>query len=79
MKKNKEKRCDECGSFFIEGSSAMNNLCPECSFLLYGYPNCKHVFAEGKCQKCDWDGSKSDYANDISKKNLYKNPHSSQT
>ena len=44
--------CDECGSSFLRSSSKMSGLCPECSHILYGSPNCSHVFAKGKCEKC---------------------------
>ena len=27
----------------------------------YGYPNCNHVFENGRCVLCYWDGNKSDY------------------
>jgi hypothetical protein len=40
----------------------MEFLCPECSHVLYGYPNCEHAFDVGKpCTKCGWDGSRSAY------------------
>ena len=53
--------CVECGSAFLKASSKMDNLCPECSHILYGYENCKHSFVHGKCKKCLWDGSRSEY------------------
>ena len=53
--------CDECGSEFLKGSSYMMNLCPECAHYLYGYPNCDHIFKNGKCIYCYWDRSESDY------------------
>ena len=53
--------CDECGSEFYKTSSKMPGLCPECASILYGYENCKHVFENGRCIKCYWDGSKSAY------------------
>ena len=54
-------KCDECGSEYYSGSSLMKNICPECAHALYGYPNCSHVFENGRCMLCYWDGSKSDY------------------
>ena len=36
-------------------------LCPECAHILYGYPNCGHVFKNGRCIYCYWDGSRSKY------------------
>lgn len=59
-----EKRiviCDECESLFFSESSKMSGLCPECAHILYGYPNCAHDFRNGRCLKCYWDGSESDY------------------
>lgn len=53
--------CDECGSDYRPESSAMDQLCPECAHRLYGYPNCDHEFANGRCLKCWWDGAVSDY------------------
>ena len=53
--------CDECGSLFFKGSSQMMALCPECAYVLYGYPNCEHNFHNGRCMNCYWDGSKSAY------------------
>jgi predicted RNA-binding Zn-ribbon protein involved in translation (DUF1610 family) len=56
---NQLRSCDECGSDFLHGSSNMNSLCPECAHYLYGYENCKHVFEQGRCIHCYWDGSES--------------------
>ncbi|MBQ8965603.1 MAG: hypothetical protein IJ063_03375 [Ruminococcus sp.] len=56
---NSIKVCDECGSEFLGASSAMAGLCPECAHVLYGYENCAHVFENGRCIKCLWDGSVS--------------------
>ena len=53
--------CSECGSEFLKGASKMMGLCPECASVLYGYENCNHVFKNGKCIKCMWNGSRSDY------------------
>lgn len=39
----------------------MAALCPECSYVLYGYERCDHNFINGRCVKCHWDGSISDY------------------
>lgn len=54
-------KCCECGNEYYAGSSLMKNFCPECAHALYGYPNCSHVFENGRCVLCYWDGSKSDY------------------
>lgn len=61
--------CDECGSRFLKSASKMASLCPECASLLYGYDNCAHVFEDGICAKCLWDGSRSDYTEKIHKEN----------
>ena len=53
--------CEDCGSEFVKRSSKMKALCPECTHILYGYPNCDHVFKDGKCIKCHWNGSRSEY------------------
>ena len=58
--------CEECGSAFLRSSSKMRDLCPECAHILYGYPNCRHVFVQGKCTKCLWDGSRSPYVLSLS-------------
>lgn len=41
------KICDECQSQYKAETSKMENLCPECSHLLYGYENCRHQFENG--------------------------------
>ncbi len=47
---NREKViCIECESDYFKDSSKMAELCPECSSILYGYPNCKHHFENGNC------------------------------
>lgn len=61
VEKGKYVICDECGSEFLRSSSRMMALCPECAHIIYGYPNCNHVFKDGRCVKCYWDGSRSDY------------------
>ena len=53
--------CEECGSEFKKAKSKMTALCPECAHILYGYENCNHVFEDGKCIYCFWDGSRSEY------------------
>ena len=59
--------CDECGSEYLAATSKMSSLCPECAHVLYGYENCDHVFKDGKCTLCLWDGSRSDYINKLLK------------
>ena len=51
--------CDECGSDYYVGSSEMASLCPECAHRLYECPACRHVFRNGRCELCHWDGSVS--------------------
>jgi hypothetical protein len=53
------RQCDECGSAYVAITSQMAKLCPECAHLLYGYPNCPHIFESGRCTSCGWDGSRS--------------------
>ncbi len=53
--------CDECGSAFLSSDATMSGLCPECSHYLYDKPNCAHSFRDGRCRRCGWDGSVSDY------------------
>jgi predicted RNA-binding Zn-ribbon protein involved in translation (DUF1610 family) len=53
--------CDECESAFFSDASRMNGLCPQCAHVLYGYPVCEHIFDNGRCVKCGWDGSASAY------------------
>lgn len=36
--------CDECNSDYYTDISQMENLCPECSYILYGCQNCNHDF-----------------------------------
>jgi predicted RNA-binding Zn-ribbon protein involved in translation (DUF1610 family) len=55
------KECDECGSTYYSDTSKMDTLCPECSHQLYSHEPCIHDFEEGRCLKCYWDGSVSDY------------------
>ncbi len=61
MENTNIKICDECGSQHLESASKMMGLCPECASALYGYENCKHVFQNGRCKQCYWDGSRSKY------------------
>jgi predicted RNA-binding Zn-ribbon protein involved in translation (DUF1610 family) len=55
------EECDECGSMYFPEISRMDKLCPECSHMLYGYTPCLHTFADGRCSKCHWDGSVSEF------------------
>ncbi len=43
----------------------MESLCPECAHLLYGYERCEHDFVEGRCTRCHWDGSVSDFGKSL--------------
>lgn len=61
MQEDKFTICNECGSEFLKGCSKMMALCSECAHILYGYPNCEHVFKNGICIHCRWNGSRSDY------------------
>ena len=61
MDNNKYAICSECESRFLKTSSKMVALCPECAHVIYGYPNCEHVFKNGRCVICHWDGSRSKY------------------
>ena len=53
--------CDECGSEYVLEKSKMKSLCPNCAHMIYGYENCKHIFEQGRCVKCLWNGNKSEY------------------
>lgn len=53
------KICDECESEYYAETSKMMKLCSDCSHYLYGYPNCSHVFENGRCIKCYWNGESS--------------------
>lgn len=64
--------CDECGSDYYSGTSQMSNLCSECSNILYGYEKCKHIFKNGRCIKCFWNGKVSDYVQKFKENNLNK-------
>lgn len=55
----KQVTCDECEIEFFANVSPMPNLCPNCSYFLYGYPNCDHQFDDKICQKCGWNGNVS--------------------
>lgn len=60
--------CDECGSEYLKSSSKMDSLCPECAHILYGYPNCEHVFEDGRCIHCYWNGKSSAYIKGLKQK-----------
>ena len=53
--------CDECESAYYRCRSPLSRLCPECASILYGYPPCKHSFADGRCIHCYWNGKHSQY------------------
>jgi hypothetical protein len=55
------EECAECGSSFRAAVSAMAGLCPECAYWLYGYPNCPHDMADGRCRHCAWTGATTPY------------------
>jgi predicted RNA-binding Zn-ribbon protein involved in translation (DUF1610 family) len=66
------KICNECKSDFYKDSSLMENLCPECAHILYGYENCEHDFTNQKCcKKCYWNGKSSEYVNKLKSKNNF--------
>jgi predicted RNA-binding Zn-ribbon protein involved in translation (DUF1610 family) len=65
MNERATKPCDECGSDYFADSSKMASLCPECAHWLYGYENCAHIFAEGRCTRCGWDGSPSNFVQSL--------------
>lgn len=46
------KICDECESEYFSDTSKMDSLCPNCSYHLYGYENCKHNFIDSRCVNC---------------------------
>ncbi len=55
------RNCNECGSPFLKERSSMLTVCPECSYQIYGYPNCDHEFENGICKHCLWNGNRSKY------------------
>lgn len=57
--------CEECGSEFLKSRSKMMSLCTECAHILYGYEKCDHVFENGKCVKCLWDGKQSEFVKSL--------------
>ena len=61
--------CCECGSIFRKSSSKMKELCPECASVLYGYESCTHVFRDGRCIRCLWDGSRSAFIRKLRNEN----------
>ncbi|HTE25805.1 hypothetical protein [Flavitalea sp.] len=64
--------CAECDSEYNTVTSEMTDLCPECSHILYGYKNCPHHFENGRCIKCAWDGSESEYIHKLKERKLHK-------
>ena len=69
-------KCEECGSEYFAGSSLMKSICPECAHVLYGYTNCAHVFENGRCILCYWDGRRSKFTEKLTKT---EEPESYQT
>ncbi len=67
MKKRELSICVECESNYFKGSSEMMSLCPNCAHKLYGYDNCDHIFEQGICIECGWNGKNSHYLNSRSK------------
>ncbi len=65
MSDDKIGTCVECGSEFLRSKSKMKELCPECAHRLYGYENCNHIFKNGKCVICLWNGNQSDYTKNL--------------
>ena len=59
--KRKISNCNECESEYFSETSNMINLCPECSYRLYEYENCKHEFENKRCIKCYWNGNVSEF------------------
>ncbi len=59
--------CDECSSEFVLAKSKMSSLCPNCAHIIYGYDNCNHIFKNGKCILCLWNGNESDYIKSLKK------------
>lgn len=55
------RNCFECEGDYFADTSEMEHLCPDCSHFLYGLINCEHVFKNGRCSNCYWDGKNSDY------------------
>jgi hypothetical protein len=60
--------CIECQSSFFVDSSYMAGMCPECSHHLYGYDNCSHNIKDGRCVRCHWDETVSDYISNLKNK-----------
>jgi hypothetical protein len=65
--------CVECESQYYRNKKKMAELCPECSYILYGYENCTHNFDNGRCLNCYWDGSVPDYVNGLKQSNKKQN------
>ena len=63
-----DKVCCECASLFDARRSEMSELCPECAHLIYGYANCSHEFSGQRCVLCRWDGSRSEYTENLASK-----------
>ncbi|MFC4805188.1 hypothetical protein [Filifactor villosus] len=61
VKDKKVKICDECSRTYFEYSSKMAQLCPHCAHILYGYPDCGHVFEAYRCVKCLYHHNKEEY------------------
>ncbi|MDF9796328.1 putative RNA-binding Zn-ribbon protein involved in translation (DUF1610 family) [Catalinimonas alkaloidigena] len=62
--------CDECYSEYYADTSRMGKLCPNCSHFLYGYDNCQHVFRNGRCEKCYWNGETTKFIESLKCKKM---------
>ncbi len=60
------RTCEECGSSYFADTSRMAGLCPECAHWLYGHAACGHNFVKGRCARCHWDGSVTEFIAQLS-------------
>jgi hypothetical protein len=54
-------KCQECQSQYFSKTSRMIDFCPDCAHYLYDLENCDHIFENGRCVKCYWNGKTSDF------------------